>query len=200
MSLVYARRDFTLEPGGWERALPALRGEAEQRARKHGGIVCGLWRGQIGLGLHEGIWVSAWPDEAALARGEDEAFAAVPGARGSRVERFAPTSRPLEPPLVGGPGVYAFRTFELAAADVARFAELSGLAWPGFEARYDARVLGLWRSLEVAPPEARMWLCTRYASLAEWERSRGGTSEPYFRERNRLIRDTRLLTAQPIEP
>ncbi len=199
MSAVYARRDFTLDPRGWERALPALRGEAAARAAGQGGHVCGVWRGQIGLGLFEGIWVTAWPDEAALGRFEPEAFAAVPGVRRSSMERFAPTVRPAEPLRPRPDGVFAFRLAEVRADDVEEFVALSAQAWPVFEGSYDARVQGLWRSLDVAAPEARMWLCTRYASLGEWERSREGTGEPHFRRRNQMIRDTRVVTALRID-
>jgi hypothetical protein len=199
VSFVYARRDFALAPGGWEGAL-AARERARERMERDGGRAFGLWRGQIGLGVLEGIVVTAWPDEGALARGEAAAFAALPGVRDSRVERFAPTVRPQEPVRASSDGIFAFRTFELLAADVEEFVALSGKAWPAFEGRYDARVQGLWRSLDVPPPDARMWLCTRYASLAEWERSREGTGEPHFRRRQQITRDTCVVTATLVIP
>jgi hypothetical protein len=196
MSFVYARRDFVLEQRGELRGVAELR----ERIRKEGGRLFGLFRGQIGLGVLEGVLVTAWADERAAARAEADAFALLPGVRSSRLERFVPTARPAEPERASHDGIFAFRTFEVRAADVGEFVSLSEQAWPAFEGTYDARIQGLWRSLDVAPPDARMWLLTRYASLAEWERSREGTGEPHFRRRHQLTLDTRVVTAVLIEP
>lgn len=90
------------------------------------------------------------------------------------VRRLESTARPTAPdrPSIGA-GVLALRSFELAAADWDEFLELSVTAWPGFEASYDAQILGLFRSVDTAAPDAAALLVTWYASLASWEQSRG---------------------------
>ncbi len=90
------------------------------------------------------------------------------------VERLVATARPETParPSFTG-GVLALRWFDLAAADWPEFLDLSVQAWPAFEAANSARILGLFRSLDCAEPDARALLVTWYGSLAVWERSRG---------------------------
>ena len=90
----------------------------------------------------------------------------------TQVEHLSPTARPhdLEPPEVTG--VVALRWFEVDPADWEEFLELSTHAWPAFESSYDAHILGLFRSLDAGPEAVRALLATRYASYAEWERSR----------------------------
>ena len=106
-------------------------------------------------------------------------------------------------------GVVALRWFELPAADWDEFLDLSVGAWPGFERAYEAQILGLFRSVDVAAPLARALLVTRYRSLAEWERSReagasdgAGSGEVAeagrrFRRRHQLTTSTVVRIASP---
>ena len=82
--------------------------------------------------------------------------------------------------------------------DWAEFADLSERAWPGFESSYDAHICGFFRSLDVRPPDARVLLLTRYASLAVWEASRtADTGRSEFQRRHKLTRSTIVCTAVP---
>ena len=105
------------------------------------------------------------------------------------------TARPATPrPPHWRPGVYAFRSFDIRAADADEFVDLSERAWPEFESSYDAQIIGLWRSLDVRAPAARFHLLTRYASLATWEASRADVGRPEFARRAKLTRATRVVT------
>jgi len=170
----YEERRFIAPPGEWEGEVARLRAEAGHR-------LFGLFRGQIGLEASEGVLLTVSP-EAQPARGA----------------RMVATARPVDPtPPRWLPGVYAFRSFDVRAADAAEFVDLSVRAWPGFEAGYDAQIIGLWRSLDVNDPSARFHLLTRYASLAVWEASRADVGKPEFARRAKLTRATRGVTATP---
>jgi hypothetical protein len=186
----YEYRRFRVGPGEWDACVEKLR-------RAAGASLFGVWRGQIGLEANEGIALTAWPDEEALAAGALALAPVFAGALDTRAERFVATLRPETPAPPERRGVFAFRTFEIAAADWIEFADLSERAWPEFEAGFDAKICGFFRSLDVAPPAARVLLVTRYASLATWEASRADVARPEFQRRHELTRATRVVTAVP---
>lgn len=103
-------------------------------------------------------------------------------------------------------GVVALRWFELDSANWDDFFELSTGAWPSFEAAFDATILGLFRSLDQAGSKAQALLVTRYASLAEWERSRSslaatqgdaGNAGEGFRRRHAITAVTQVRIGWP---
>ncbi len=183
----YTYRRFRLRPQSWPKLLEHV------RAREPG--LFGLYSGQIGLGANEGVLIGVGPSTGAAL---DTCDAVVE----STSEALVATVRPLEPLPPTLPGIYAHRWFELAEADWPEFLDLSLGAWPAFESEYDAQVQGFWRSLDVAPPRARVLLLTRYASLAEWERSRTPISDATheagrrFRRRHELTLDTVVVTTE----
>jgi hypothetical protein len=187
---VFEYRQFRVSPGEWD-------GFVERLRRSAAASLFGVWRGQIGLEANEGIALTAWPDEENLADGVRGLAPVFASALESRAERLVATLRPETPAPPERRGVYAFRTFELADADWPEFASLSERAWPEFEAGYDARICGFFRSLDVPPPAARVLLLTRYASLATWEASRADVTRPEFQRRHKLTRATRVVTAVP---
>ena len=188
MHETYESRRFCVGPGEWEARSAALRAAA-------GAALFGLFRGQIGLEANEGVLVTGYPDAARLAQSVGALRAASAGARDVRTERMVATVRPTSMTPPSKPGVYAFRSFEIADADSEEFASLSERAWPEFEAGYDAQIIGLWKSLDVRAPDARFHLLTRYASLATWEASRADVGRPEFARRHKLTRATRVVTA-----
>ena len=107
------------------------------------------------------------------------------------------TAWPDEPTPPPRTGVYAFRFFSIVDEHFTEFADLSARAWPGFESSYDAKIYGFFRSLDVRPPDARVLLLTRYASLAVWEASRADTGRSEFQRRHKLTRATIVCTALP---
>ena len=190
MKEVYEFRRFRVAPGEWEAFVERLRAAA-------GASLFGVWRGQIGLEANEGIAMTAWADEEALAAGARALAPVFAQARESHAERLIATLRPDTPAPPERRGVYAFRFFELADSDWDEFASLSERAWPGFESGFDARICGFFRSLDVASPAARVLLVTRYASLATWEASRADVSREEFQRRHKLTRATIVVTAVP---
>ena len=183
----YTYRPFRLRPQSWPKLV------AHVRARTAG--LFGLYSGQIGLGANEGVAISL---ESAPGSPLDGCDAVVE----SHAERLVATVRPRDPTPPTLPGVYAHRWFELVESDWPEFLELSEGAWPTFESEYDANILGFWRSLDVAAPRARVLLLTRYASLAEWERSRTPIGDAAheagrrFIRRHEITRDTRVVTTE----
>jgi heme-degrading monooxygenase HmoA len=190
MNEVYEYRRFRVAPGQWDAFVERLRAAA-------GPALFGVWRGQIGLEANEGIAMTAWADEEALAAGARSLAKVFADARESHAERVVATLRPDAPTPPERSGVYAFRFFELADSDWDEFASLSERAWPGFESGFDAKICGFFRSLDVAPPAARVLLVTRYASLATWEASRADVSRDEFQRRHKLTRATIVVTAVP---
>ena len=183
----YAYRSFRLRPRSWPKLVEHVRARAR--------APYGLFSGQIGLGANEGVLIEVGEGAATALDGCDAVLE-------SRGERLVATVRPRDPAPPTLPGVYAHRWFELLESDWPEFLELSEGAWPAFESDYDAQIQGFWRSLDVAPPRARVLLLTRYASLAEWERSRTPISDATheagrrFRRRHELTADTRVVTTE----
>jgi hypothetical protein len=198
-SYEYAR--FRIRPRTWPTVIEAARTKGAQAVAAGGGRLVGLFTGQIGVPSDEGIALSAWPG-AARPGTPSPLFDGVADVRDVRRERLAATVRPTEPRALTLPGVYAHRWFELAEADWPEFLELSQGAWPAFERAYDAEIQGFFRSLEVAPPRARVLLLTRYASLAEWSRSREAVDDATresarrFRRRHELTESTVVVTTE----
>lgn len=183
----YVYRRFRLRPRSW----PKLALHVGARRQD----LYGLFSGQIGLGANEGVLIQ-------VGEGTPSALEGCDAVLESRAERLVATVRPRDPAPPTRPGVYAHRWFELAESDWPEFLALSEGAWPAFESDYDAEIQGFWRSLDVAPPRARVLLLTRYASLAEWERSRTPISDATheagrrFRRRHELTTDTVVVTTE----
>ena len=136
-----------------------------------GAVVVGAWSGGGGIG-----W---WDDEATILAGvPDGVHLEDVELEDATVERLRATARPEAIAPLGAGGVFAHRWFELAANDWDELLELSTGAWPVFEATYGATIEGFFRSEDVAPPDARVLLLTRYPSLAAWEESRGAVRDP----------------------
>ena len=181
MHETYEERRFCVGPGEWEAQVTRIRAASGAR-------LFGLFRGQIGLEANEGVLLTVYPMPGEL-------FAAFLDVQRIAGVRMVATARPLEPsPPQWRAGVYAFRSFDVRAADAAEFVDLSERAWPDFESGYDAQIIGLWRNLDVPAPDTRFHLLTRYASLATWEASRADVGRPEFARRAKLTRATRVVT------
>jgi len=118
---------------------------------------------------------------------------------------LTPTVRPTNETPPRPQGVVALRWFEVETKDWEEFLDLSASAWPAFESAYDANILGLFRAPDT--DVARALLATRYASLAEWERSRraiaaesGEQAEAgkRFRRRQEITKKTIVRVAPPL--
>jgi hypothetical protein len=118
---------------------------------------------------------------------------------------LTPTVRPTNESPPRPRGVVALRWFEVETKDWEEFLDLSANAWPAFESAHDANILGLFRAPDT--DVARALLATRYASLAEWERSRhaiaaesGEQAEAgkRFRRRQEITKKTIVRVAPPL--
>jgi hypothetical protein len=118
---------------------------------------------------------------------------------------LTPTVRPTDDTPPQPKGAVALRWFEVDPKDWEEFLDLSANAWPAFESAYDANILGLFRAPDT--DVARALLATRYASLAEWERSRhaiaaesGEQAEAgkRFRRRQEITKKTIVRIAPPL--
>jgi hypothetical protein len=142
-----------------------------------------------------GDWASFVP---MIGGWSDERLSVTTGDNGPGVGLTA-TARPasVEPANApSGPGIFALRWFECAAADSEEFVELSSSAWPAFEAGTPGtRIFGLFRAddaPDASGDAACFLLCTRYPSLAAWESSRADTRSPQFRRRAEMTRRTQV--------
>lgn len=151
----------------------------------------------VGLGLarDEGIALTAWPDSA-TANGAPAP--AIDGLDSAETEALEATVRPTDDAPPAYDGVYVFRWFDIADADWPDFRDMSDTAWPNMEEVFDVNICGFWRSLETAPPAAKVLLLIRYADLTVWEASRwwknpaaeADASMSRFRKRNEMIKAT----------
>lgn len=206
MNEIYEYRSIRVARGSWSRVKEALEGPGAARTTEAGGSYYGAWRGQIGLGANEGVVMTAWPDVESLARGCGACVEGIADIIESSFERFEATVRPRDTTRPELAGIYAHRRFEIDDAEWPEFLALSEGAWPSFEKTNDANIIGFFKSLDVDPPQARVLLLTRYASLAVWELSRGHRTdtltepEAYdrFVRRAKLTRSTVVVTTEPL--
>ena len=204
MNELYEYRRVVTRARSWPRVLRQIGARARPAVEAAGGSLYGVWLPQIGLPAAEGIVITTWPDAGSLSRGAGAALEGLDDVIGSEAERLVATVRPesTAPPPEGG--VYAHRFFSLSESDWPEFLSLSEQAWVGFEKRFEARVLGFFRSLDVSSPAARVLLLTRYDSLAAWEQSRmaGPRSDEEeairacFQRRHELTASTMVVTTQ----
>ena len=116
------------------------------------------------------------------------------GTEAELTDRLSPTLRPLDDPEPTSGGIYVHNWFTIDGDAVEEFVRLSGEAWLDFEARFDARIFGLFLADESPADHAegarRLLLMTRYRDLGEWQMSRDPTSAAMkiFARRRELTR------------
>jgi hypothetical protein len=107
---------------------------------------------------------------------------------------MSPTLRPHQNARPEPGGIYVHNWFTIDGEAFDEFVQLSGAAWPDFEARFEARIYGLFavepQAAETATGARRLLLMTRYKDLGEWQASRDPTSEAMkiFARRRELTR------------
>ena len=134
----------------------------------------GLFFPQLGFASNEAVLVVRWLDEARAGRG----VVKIDRVQLRLRDRLTATLRPTasDAPQFGGVDVH--RWFTVALANVERFVDLSGRAWPSFEAGFDTNIFGLFRAKDATPREdSRLLLLTRHADQCVWEASREPPNE-----------------------
>jgi hypothetical protein len=118
----------------------------------------------------------------------------APGVAGGESHALTPTLRPADGAKPPGGGIYVHNWFTIDAGAFDEFVRLSGVAWPDFEQRFEAKVFGLFGAASTAEDRAagerRLLLMTRYRDLGEWQASRDPTTEAMqvFARRRELTR------------
>lgn len=170
-----------IERGGWRRVPEAIYRELGDKLAEEGGIVYGVWAGEVGFYSDEGAIMTALNREV-----EDDDFASAPmgaeeidGVLHSQTHRLVATVRPTDSTPPTHEGLYVHRWFHIDASDWDEFLDLSNTAWPSMEAAFPGvRIIGFWKSLEPDHDEEKILLITRYEGLDQWERSRYYRGEP----------------------
>jgi hypothetical protein len=156
-----------------------------------GGGVVGQFAPQLGWAANEAAVLVRWSGGR---RGEGGAITGADAVCASRLDRLAPTIRPADAATPQPGGIYVHRWFEVEAAAVDAFVDLSGQGWETFEALFDARIFGLFRAEATDADReagvARLLLLTRYGDHGVWEASRDPTTEAMqiFARRQQLTR------------
>jgi hypothetical protein len=171
---------------GWRPMIEQLRKRGLDALESAGMQFYALWMGQIGMPTNEGIIMTHSDDRVRENVRENPALRELDGVELVQLEQLVATVRPVVPHVPNLPGVYMHRRFEVAAPDWPEFVRLSEEAWVSFEESFDANIVGLWQSQcpNGTPVTVHALLVTRYASFAEWERSRGENAK------NQKERDT----------
>lgn len=156
----------------------------------------GAFWGLFGLGTNE-LYVITSSD------GEPPAIEATPDFQVTDTCLFEPTVRPTQRDPLTRSGLYVFRFFEIAHANVDEIATLSKEAWTHFEDSegYAAEPQALFAQVNRSAYHGRMLLITWYDGFESWQTSR--TPHPdataRFRRRHELMSRaipyaTRLIT------
>jgi hypothetical protein len=175
---------------------PLATEDARRSLTRSGGVLVGAWlgAGSIGWFDDEALVLVGWPER----RGDAVGWLAssIPGAR-SEVIPMRATARPVSPGPVRSSGVHAHRWLEVEPEHFGEVVDLSAGAWPAFEASFEAHIEGLFQAEDGS---GRMLLVTWYASVAEWERSRGvaGADQGALADARRNFQRRRELTRRQV--
>lgn len=170
--------------------------------RQQGIAIWGVWEGLFGVASNELIVVAAAAgehSEEAFTRALDEASVKIRDCL-----LLTPTVRPEGTAPCEKPGLYVFRFFAVATADVPEVAELSRQAWETFENAdsYQSEPQGLFRPLDQSTESGRMLLVTWYDGLESWQISRAPAPAALenFKRRRALTNGTMALATSLIAP
>lgn len=183
-------------------ALKEALSEVAGKWRQAGITLWGAWEGLFGIASNELILVAA----AAGERAEDDFRAPLAGRAISIRDALllTPTVRPEGTAPCQKAGLYVFRFFEVATANVAEVADLSRQAWETFENAddYQSEPQGLFRPLDQSTESGRMLLVTWYDGLESWQTSRAPApaARENFARRRALTKGTLAIATRLITP
>jgi hypothetical protein len=181
----YLTLELAAGRAAWEALRAQLKIHVVPAVRGADGEVLGLFFPQIGFASNEAVLLVRWAGQAGTVEIENAAVRLR--------DRLAATLRPADGDRPKPGGIYVHRWFTVAPANVETFVDLSGQAWPSFEAGFDTNIFGLFRAEAAAPNgDVRMLLLTRYADHGVWEASRqpSAAARDAFGARHELITST----------
>jgi hypothetical protein len=165
----------------------AQRALADQVYASGGAGVLGVFAPLLGYASNEALVLT---DQ----RATSDAVLMGSGVAAAEWTRMSPTLRPHQNARPQPGGVYVHNWFTIDGQGFDEFVQLSGAAWPDFEARFEAKIYGLFavepQAAETATGARRLLLLTRYKDLGEWQASRDPTTEAMkiFARRRELTR------------
>jgi hypothetical protein len=165
----------------------AQRALADQVYASGGTGVLGVFAPLLGYASNEALVLT---DQ----RATSDAVLMGSGVAAAEWTRMSPTLRPHQNARPEPGGVYVHNWFTIDGQAFDEFVQLSGAAWPDFEARFAAKIYGLFavepQAAETAAGARRLLLMTRYKDLGEWQASRDPTTEAMkiFARRRELTR------------
>lgn len=171
---------------GWRGLHEALAGALPA------GQLWGAFQGLFGVGSNELIAVTMG-SAAEVARSIDAA-ASLSAVQSMESLTLAPTARPRQRAPRTRAGLYVFRFFDVANADVEEVAALSQTAWETFEAAdaYRAAPQALFCEQDRTAERGQMLLVTWYEDLTSWQTSRRPpeAARRNFQQRQQLTAST----------
>lgn len=165
----------------------AQRALADQVYASGGAGVLAVFAPLLGYASNEALVLT---DE----RAKSDAVLMGSGVAAAEWTRLSPTLRPHQNARPEPGGIYVHNWFTIDGGAFDEFVQLSGAAWPDFEARFEARIYGLFavepQASETAAGARRLLLMTRYKDLGEWQTSRDPATEAMkiFARRRELTR------------
>jgi hypothetical protein len=165
----------------------AQRALADQVYASGGKGVLGVFAPLLGYASNEALVLT---DQ----RATSDAVLMGSGAAAAEWTRMSPTLRPHQNARPEAGGVYVHNWFTIDGQAFDEFVQLSGAAWPDFEARFEAKIYGLFavepQAAETAAGARRLLLMTRYKDLGAWQASRDPTTDAMkiFARRRELTR------------
>jgi hypothetical protein len=186
---------FTLARGrpAWAAFTAHVQDIAAPAIAAAGGVLLGLFQGQLGFASDEAVVLLRWPT---AQHDRLREFERTPGTVSLHPETLAPTVRPADGATLKPGGIYVHRWFTVDADSVADFIALSNRAWENFEGSYETQIYGLFTAeasaADLRDGARRLLLLTYYASHGVWENSRDQTRDPQglFVKRHALTRST----------
>jgi len=177
----------------------AQRALADQVYGGGGEGILGVFAPLLGYATNEALVLT---DE----RASSDAVLRGAGVAAAEWRRMSPTLRPHQGARPEPGGVYVHNWFTIDAEGFDEFVQLSGAAWVDFEARFEAKIYGLFAveptASETAGGMRQLLLMTRYTDLGEWQKSRDPTSEAMksFLKRRELTRVSLARACVLLEP
>ena len=138
---VYSHHVVGFGPGRRDAVFAHIQAQGVPAITGAGGRLFALFKPLIGLSLNHAILICEWADDALAARSATLALRGLTDIEIKHDDLWDATLRPAPgKTLPHMHGLYSHRRFDVRAADLPRFLELSGAAWDNFETAFGSEV------------------------------------------------------------